>query len=109
MSADSGIDLQALRADGGAAANDLLMQFQADVLGVPVQRPAVVETTALGAAYLAGLAVGYWSSPDEVAAQWQVDAEFKPGMDDEKREALYAGWQRAVARAQAWAEPDEGE
>jgi glycerol kinase len=109
MTADSGIRLQALRADGGAAANDLLMQFQADVLGVPVQRPAIVETTALGAAYLAGLAVDYWSSPEEVAAQWQVEAEFTPAMDEETREALYAGWQRAVARAQAWAEPDEGE
>ncbi|MGD8625347.1 MAG: FGGY-family carbohydrate kinase, partial [Anaerolineae bacterium] len=109
MAADSGIGLQALRADGGAAANDLLMQFQADILGVPVQRPAVVETTALGAAYLAGLAVGYWSSAEEVAAQWQVDAEFSPAMGEGRREALYGGWQRAVARAKAWAEPDEGE
>jgi glycerol kinase len=94
--------LQALRADGGAAANDLLMQFQADVLGVPVQRPAVTETTALGAAYLAGLAVGYWSGPDEVARQWRVDAEFKPAMPCEERDGLYAGWQRAVERAQGW-------
>jgi glycerol kinase len=102
MKADSGIQLQALRADGGAAANDLLMQLQADLVGVPVQRPAVTETTALGAAYLAGLAVGYWSSLDEVAAQWQVDAEFLSVMPADQRDALYAGWQRAVERARGW-------
>jgi len=103
MTADSGIRLAALRADGGAAANNLLMQLQADILGVPVQRPAVIETTALGAAYLAGLAVGYWSGLGEIAAQWQVDAEFMPTMSAAKRDALYAGWQRAVERAQDWA------
>jgi glycerol kinase len=103
MKADSGIQLQALRADGGAAANDLLMQLQADLVGVPVQRPAVTETTALGAAYLAGLAVDYWSGLDEVAAQWQVDAEFLPAMSADQRNALYAGWQRAVERARNWA------
>jgi glycerol kinase len=103
MTADSGIYLQALRADGGAAANNLLMQLQADLLGVPVQRPAVTETTALGAAYLAGLAVGYWSGLDEVAAQWQVGAEFQPAMPAEQRDALYAGWHRAVERARGWA------
>lgn len=103
MVADSGIQLQALRADGGAAANNLLMQLQADLLGVPVQRPAVTETTALGAAYLAGLAVGYWSGLDEIAAQWQVEAEFKPTMATAERDALYAGWQRAVQRARDWA------
>jgi glycerol kinase len=104
MTADAGIHLEALRADGGAAGNNLLMQLQADLLGVPVQRPVVTETTALGAAYLAGLAVGYWSGLDEIAAQWQVDAEFAPGMAQEKRDALYAGWQRAVGRARAWIE-----
>jgi len=104
MATDSGIRLQSLRADGGAAANSLLMQLQADLLAVPVQRPAVTETTALGAAYLAGLAVGYWSAPEEVAAQWQVDAEFRPAMPSEERERLYAGWQRAVERARGWAE-----
>jgi glycerol kinase len=104
MSADSGIALEALRADGGAAANDLLMQIQADLMGVPVQRPAVIETTALGAAYLAGLAVDYWSGVEEVAAQWRVDAEFRPAMAAEQREALYAGWQRAVERARGWIE-----
>jgi glycerol kinase len=99
MAADSGIRLQALRADGGAVANSLLMQLQADLLGVPVQRPAVTETTALGAAYLAGLAVGFWSELDEIAGQWCVDAEFTPEMSAERRDALYAGWQRAVERA----------
>jgi glycerol kinase len=103
MAADSGIRLRALRADGGAAANNLLMQLQADLLGVPVQRPAITETTALGAAYLAGLAVGYWSGLDEIAAQWRVDAEFVPSMAAERRDALYAGWQRAVERARGWA------
>ena len=107
MTADAintgGVRLQALRADGGAAANDLLMQFQADIVGVPVQRPAVTETTALGAAYLAGLAVGYWSGLDEVASQWRVDAEFLPAMPAEQRDSLYAGWQRAVDRARCWA------
>ena len=96
--------LQALRADGGAASNDFLMQFQADILGVPVQRPAVTETTALGAAYLAGLAVGYWSGLDEVAGQWRVDAEFLPAMSSDQRDSLYAGWQRAVERARGWAQ-----
>jgi glycerol kinase len=102
MSADAGIQLQALRADGGAAANNLLMQLQADLLGVPVQRPAVTETTALGAAYLAGLAVGYWSGLDEIASQWQAEAEFVPSMPPVQRDVLYAGWQRAVERARGW-------
>jgi glycerol kinase len=104
LSTGAGIALEALRADGGAAANNLLMQLQADLLGVPVQRPAVTETTALGAAYLAGLAVGYWPDLAEIASQWRVDAEFKPAMPAEQRDALYAGWQRAVARARGWAE-----
>jgi glycerol kinase len=102
MTADSGIRLRALRADGGAAANNFLMQRQADLLGVPVQRPMVTETTALGAAYLAGLAVGYWSGLEEVASQWRVDSEFAPAMPAEERDALYAGWQRAVERARGW-------
>jgi glycerol kinase len=102
MTADSGIRLQALRADGGAAANDLLMQLQADLLNVPVQRPAITETTALGAAYLAGLAVGYWSGLDEIAAQWRVGAQYEPAMESTQREALYAGWQRAVERSRGW-------
>ncbi len=103
MTQDSGIRLQALRADGGAAANDLLMQLQADLLGVPVERPAVTETTALGAAYLAGLAVGYWSGLDEIAAQWRLGAEYRPAMSAGRRDELYASWQRAVERARGWA------
>jgi glycerol kinase len=102
MVADSGIGLEALRADGGAAANGLLMQLQADLVDVPVQRPAITETTALGAAYLAGLAVGYWSDLDEIAAQWQVEAEFRPAMPADQRDTLYAGWQRAVERSRNW-------
>ena len=104
MAADSGIRLRAIRADGGASANDMLMQLQADLSGVAVQRPAIVETTALGAAYLAGLAVGYWSGLDEIATQWRTDAEFVPEMPEEQRTALYAGWKRAVGRAQNWLE-----
>jgi glycerol kinase len=104
MTADSGIRLEALRADGGASANDLLMKLQANLLGVAVQRPAVTETTALGAAYLAGLAVGFWSGLDEVANQWRIDAEFLPEMAAEQRDALYAGWQRAVERARGWSQ-----
>ncbi|HLV36023.1 MAG TPA: glycerol kinase GlpK [Spirillospora sp.] len=102
MKADSGIDLQTLRVDGGAVANDFLMQFQADMLGVPVQRPAVTETTALGAAYLAGLASGFWSSQEEIAQQWQVERTFEPRMTADQRDSLYAGWQRAVERAKGW-------
>ncbi len=103
MRADSGLELEALKVDGGAVANDFLMQFQADILGVPVQRPAVTETTALGSAYLAGLAVDFWSSQEEIARQWAVEHTFEPKMSMNEREALYAGWQRAVERAKSWA------
>jgi glycerol kinase len=103
MNADSGITVRALRVDGGAVRNDFLMQFQADVLGVAVQRPVVTETTALGAAYLAGLAVGYWASQEEIAAQWAVERTFEPRMSADERDSLYAGWQRAVERARRWA------
>ncbi len=104
MSADSGLQLETLRVDGGAVANNFLMQFQADILGVPVQRPAVTETTALGAAYLAGLATGFWGSQEEIAVQWQVERSFEPVMSRDEREGLYAGWQKAVERARNWAE-----
>ena len=104
MSADSGLPLETLKVDGGAVVNDFLMQFQADILGAPVQRPAVTETTALGAAYLAGLATGFWISQDEIAKQWQLEREFEPAMSADQRESLYAGWRRAVERARAWAE-----
>ncbi|AFC85054.1 glycerol kinase GlpK [Frateuria aurantia] len=96
MQKDSGIELKELRADGGAINNDFVGQFQSDILNVPVLRPQVAETTALGAAYLAGLAVGFWSSREEIAKQWAVDREFTPGMADKEREELYAGWQQAV-------------
>jgi glycerol kinase len=99
MSADSGIELEALRVDGGAVVNNLLMQLQADFLGTPVERPAVTETTALGAAYLAGLATGVWGSLDEIAQQWQLGRRFEPAMSAADRTAAYAGWQQAVARA----------
>jgi glycerol kinase len=103
MNQDSGIALSALRVDGGASNNDLLMQIQADVLGVPVQRPAVTETTALGAAYLAGLAVGFWPDTDALAAQWTIGRTFEPQMAAADREALVSGWQRAIDRARGWA------
>ena len=100
--------LTEVRADGGAARNDLLMQFQADLLGVPVVRPQVTETTALGAAYLAGLAVGYWGSREEVAAQWTCERRFEPAMGDDQRQALLATWGRAVARSRDWHQELEG-
>ena len=98
MSADAGLALQTLRVDGGAAANDFLMQFQADILGVAVQRPAITETTALGAAYLAGLASGFWQSSEEIAAQWRVERVFEPRMSLDERETRHAAWLRAVER-----------
>lgn len=98
MTADSGEQLAELRADGGAAANDFLMQFQADILGVPVVRPASVETTAAGAAFLAGLAVGLWSGTDQIETFWKADRRFEPNMDAGRREELYSGWRRAVER-----------
>jgi len=102
MEADSGIKLKQLRVDGGASTNNLLMQLQADLLGVPVVRPKVAETTALGAAYLAGLAVGFWKSQAEIARQWQVDQKFEPAMKPAAREKVAAGWERALERAKAW-------
>ncbi len=104
MTADSGLALETLRVDGGAVVNNFLMQFQADILGVPVQRPAITETTALGAAYLAGLATGFWTSQEEIASQWQLERSFEPAMSADQRESLYNGWQRAVERARHWAE-----
>lgn len=104
MQEDSGIDLQALRVDGGAVANDFLMQFQSDILGVPVHRPEVIETTALGAAYLAGLAVGFWSGKDEISKKWNVNRIFEVEMEEERREELYKGWKRAVERSLKWEE-----
>ncbi len=104
MQREAGLQLSSLRVDGGAAANNALLQFQADVLGVPVRRPVVNETTALGAAYLAGLAVGYWGSADEVTANWALDREFVPKMDAATRDQLYRGWKKAVTRSLDWAD-----
>jgi glycerol kinase len=104
MRADSGLALREMRVDGGACRNDLLMQMQADFTGVPVLRPRVTETTALGAAYLAGLAVGFWSSADEVSAQWQVESRSEPRLSEAAREAKLARWQQAVAHARHWAQ-----
>ncbi|MDQ6832555.1 MAG: FGGY-family carbohydrate kinase, partial [Chloroflexota bacterium] len=101
MQRESGIAVTQLRVDGGMVRNDFLMQFQADMLGVPVQRPQVTETTALGAAYLAGLAVSYWRDQDEIAANWTVDRTYEPRMPDEERARLYEGWQAAVRKARA--------
>lgn len=102
MEADSGIELKTLRVDGGAVKNNFLMQFQSDLLDVPVERPEVNETTALGAAYLAGLAVGYWENQETISKQWNMDKRFKPEMQDEKREELYSGWKKAIEATKAF-------
>jgi glycerol kinase len=104
MEADAKINLKELRVDGGASANNLLMQFQSNLLGVPVVRPKVTETTALGAAYLAGLAVGYWKDLKQIATQWQVDRRFTPAMKQAERRRLDAGWRKALDRARRWEE-----
>ncbi|MBD8033447.1 glycerol kinase GlpK [Solibacillus merdavium] len=102
MESDSKINLKTLRVDGGAVMNDFLMQFQSDILNVPVERPSINETTALGAAYLAGLAVGFWKDIDEVQKHWQLDRQFEPEMDEQRREKLFTGWHKAVKAAQAF-------
>ena len=102
MEKDAGIELQNLKVDGGASVNNFLMQFQADILDRSVLRPVIAETTALGAAYLAGLAVGFWANEDEVKTKWAVDGEYNPKMAGEDRDALYAGWQKAVGRSLDW-------
>ena len=102
MEADSGLKLKQLRVDGGASLNSLLMQFQADLLRVSVIRPVVAETTALGAAYLAGLATGYWKNQKEVASNWQEAARFRSTMKPSRRKRLVAGWERALSRAGNW-------
>jgi glycerol kinase len=104
MAADSGKRLRALRVDGGAAANDLLLQLQADLLGVPVERSVVAETTALGAAYLAGLAMGYWQELAEIESNWALDRRFEPSMSGDRRQSLLHDWHRAVERALGWVE-----
>ena len=109
MEADSGIETTELRADGGAAANDLLLQFQSDILDIPVVRPKILETTALGAAYLAGLAVDFWESEEEIKNQWELDEMFTPDMPADRVEELRNGWSKALDRARAWEDPDVSE
>jgi glycerol kinase len=104
MNKDSGVQLKALKVDGGMVYNELLMQFQADILGVPVVRPVVAETTALGAAYAAGLAVGFWNNLEDLRANWQVSKTWEPKMDPAKRQELYKGWLKAVERTFNWVE-----
>ncbi len=104
MEADAGISIKELRVDGGATSNNLLMQFQADILNTVVVRPVITETTALGAAYLAGLAVGFWKNMEAIQDQWKSDKRFEAGMNEEERNKLSKGWQRAVKAANSWAE-----
>ncbi len=106
VNADSGVDLTELKVDGGMIANDTLMQFQADILGVPVVRPVVAETTALGAAYAAGLAVGFWSDLDELRANWQEDKRWTPNDDVEERERQLRLWKKAVTKSMDWVDDD---
>ena len=105
MKSDTGLDIPLLRVDGGATANDLMMQFQSDILGIPIERHAIAETTALGAAYLAGLATGFWNSTDEIASNWASNRRFEPAMDTARRNRLYDDWLRAVSRSKGWQEP----
>ena len=106
MQQDSGISMRELKVDGGASANDFLMQFQADLLGAKIARPQCIETTALGAAYLAGLAVGYWKDKKDIVKNWQIDSYFESKIDEEKRGELLKGWKRAVRCALAWGEDE---
>ena len=107
MKADSGIDLAALKVDGGASANDFLMQFQSDIINAPVKRPSCVETTAMGAAYLAGLAVGYWNSKEDVIKNWAVDKIFSPIRGEDERERKIKGWNKAVKYSFGWAKEED--
>ncbi|MGD2050584.1 MAG: FGGY-family carbohydrate kinase, partial [Chloroflexota bacterium] len=106
MEKDSGVQLKALKVDGGMVYNELLMQFQSDILGVPVVRPQVAETTALGAAYAAGLAVGFWNDLEDLRKNWLIDETWDPEMDEATREKLYSGWLKAVQRSMGWVEQE---
>ena len=106
MEEDAGMPLQELKVDGGASANNFLMQFQADIIGQSVNRPSCIETTALGAAYLAGLAVGYWKDKEEICENWQLDKRFDAAMEENTRRKLLKGWKKAVKCALVWAEED---
>ena len=107
MEADSGISLSSLKVDGGASANDFLMQTQSDIINAPVKRPQCIETTAMGAAYLAGLAVGYWESKEDVIKNWSIDKVFEPEIDEESRVKRIRGWKKAVKYAYGWATDEE--
>jgi len=107
MNADSGVDLKVLKVDGGMVVNELLMQFQSDILDVEVVRPQVAETTALGAAYAAGLAVAFWDSEDDIRTNWAEDKRWTPSMNDAEREKLYAGWKKAVTRTLDWVDDED--
>jgi glycerol kinase len=106
MEKDSGVKLEVLKVDGGVTANELCMQMQADILGVPVSKPVVAETTALGAAYAAGLAVGFWNNTDELVQNWNEDKRWSPEWNDEQRAAGYKGWEKAVQRTLDWVDVD---
>ena len=106
MNADAGVPLKELKVDGGMTADDLLMQFQADISGVDVIRPVVAETTALGVAYAAGIAVGFWNGTDDVIANWQEDKRWKPSMDAAERDRTYRLWKKAVTRTFDWVDED---
>ena len=107
MEADSGISLSSLKVDGGASANDFLMQTQSDIINAPVKRPQCIETTAMGAAYLAGLAAGYWESKEDVIKNWSIDKVFEPEIDEESRVKRIRGWKKAVKYAYGWATDEE--
>jgi glycerol kinase len=104
MSADAGYAIPTFKADGGAAANRWMVQFQADILGIPVEVPETLETTALGAAYLAGLAVGFWADKEELKSRWRLRRRYEPQMDEKERERLYGRWKEAVERSKGWAQ-----
>jgi glycerol kinase len=106
MEQDSGVHVEVLKVDGGVTANDLCMQLQADILNVPVSRPVVAETTALGAAYAAGLATGFWSNTDELRENWNEDKRWEPQWNDQQRADGYAGWKKAVERTLNWVDVD---
>lgn len=106
MENDSGIKLKSLKVDGGASKNDFLMQFQSDVMNAPVRRPKCIETTAMGAAYLAGLAIGFWKSKEDVLKQWEIDKEFNPKMDENERKKQLNGWNQAVKCSFGWSKND---
>ena len=105
MKSDTGLDMLLLRVDGGGTANSLMMQFQSDILGIDIERHEVAETTALGVAYLAGLATGFWQDTDEISVNWKSDRRYVPSMEESQRERLYSNWQRAVQRSRNWQQP----